>query len=458
MTMQPVVVGDAASQVREIDLTDFIVGWKTSGNPDEAVALDTLRDLLEVRARSVLRQIILAEAPTGLTLSDLTIEAPLTLKLGFMIGSNAAELTVDFTTHFVSTGEPQPIAGTGDHGREDAFTHPDHAHRLPKRTLGETPVVDLDTIANAPVSGRGKHLGFHSTTGVPEFQDAGASSPLGTANPQPVGGANAPRPGVSTDHTPIDHEHAVAPRSVGLGELKTAPTAADHGKVIGYDAAGNPVAILPGSGTFIGDTDTPSAYGTKGQVPEINTAMDALVFGGPYQPLEHPSDPTNLRATDAFDMALEVSWNIVANAAYYEWQTRTTGASWPAGDGNQSQTTSARTTPIPLGTYDFRVRAVSPNGHLKSNWVELASIPVIATPVPAASTSNVLTRVRSRTLRFAWQDLDVNNGGSGAARVSKHAEYEYQHRLAGTNVWPSAVGHDTSTSVQTHGPDGWNAL
>ena len=308
-------------------------------------------------------------------------------------------------------------------------------------------MVGLDQLATAPVSGRGMRLGFNATTGAPEFAPETAGAGLGTATPQPAGGT--PDPGTSAAGLPEDHVHGIASDSVGLAELAPAPSPADYGRYIGFDpTTGDPTVLSAGGGTFLSQTDTPSAFGVVSQVPQVNAARDGLEFGGPYQPLEAPGLPTNLRATDAFDMALEFAFSAGTGADHYEWQRKLSSVAWPAGDGTVTTTLSIRNTaPLPLGTYDVRVRSVGIGGLLKSNWVELLNIPVIVTPTPIASPNNILTRNGSQTLRFSWDNLDVNNGGSGAARVIKEAIYDYQYREAGTLTWGSLVAHNTSLIV-----------
>ena len=447
--VQPVVIGDPGSLGRSIQPTDYATGWKTSGPPNQAVSLDSWQDLLEISLRSVLTSIIQTDAPSGLTLQDLVIEAPITLKLEFTVAGHAAEISVDLSTLYQSTGIPSNVAEAGALGSVDGLTHPDHAHGLPSRARSETPIVGLDQMAAAPPSGRGMRLGFDATTGDPEYVAEQSGTSLGSAIPEPVGGT--PDPGSRTEALPEDHVHGIAARSVGFAELLAAPTTADRGRAIGFDlTTGEPTTIDSGGGTFLSQTDTPSAYATTGQVPEINTARDGLVFGGPFQPLVAPADPSNLRATDAFDMSLEMRFNAVAGADHYEWQRRTAGGSWPAVPGTTSNSTTVRMTAVSLGNYDFRVRAVSPNGHLQSSWVEVLNIPLIATPTPVASVSNVLTRVRSQTLRFRWGDLDVNNGGTGAALVTKHATYDFQYREVGGS-YGALVAHSDLTAVDVDG-------
>ena len=176
-----------------------------------------------------------------------------------------------------------------------------------------------------------------------------------------------------------------------------------------------------GQASFVGLTDTPATLGTPGQATIVNPAADGLVFGGPYQPLEAPNDPTNLRVTDAFDMALELRWNSVTGVTNYEWQRRLSSGSWPATPGTMTTSTTVRATGLTLGTYDFRVRAVGVGGLMNSNWVSVTGIPLIVTPTPAAATTRNLQRNGSARLRLNWNDLDVNNGGSWVGpRYQKH--------------------------------------
>ena len=74
-----------------------------TGPPGEAVSMDTWQVLLETRLRAILTAIITADAPTGITLTDLSIDAPMTLKLEYMVGGSAAELTLDLSTLFPMT-------------------------------------------------------------------------------------------------------------------------------------------------------------------------------------------------------------------------------------------------------------------------------------------------------------------------------------------------------------------
>ena len=445
----PVVIGDAGSLGRAIQPTDYATGWRTTGTPDQAVSLDTWQDLFETSLRSVLTAIITVDAPTGITLQDLQIEAPITLKLDFMVGGQAAELSVDLSTLY-QTSEPADIALDGAPGNIDGLTHPDHAHGLPSRAAGNTPIIALDHLAAAPPAGHGMRLRFNATTGVPEYAPEVVGASLGTATPEPVGGT--PAPGGGPDSAPEDHVHGIAADSVGLAELAPAPSVADYGRYLGFDPTTGVSAVLDaGGGTFLSQTDTPASFGVTGQVPEINGAADALVFGGPYQPLAAPADPTNLRATDAFDMSLEMQFNAVAGADHYEWQRRAAGGSWPSAAPAMVNNTTVRVTALALGNYDFRVRAVSPNGHLQSGWVEVLNIPLIATPTPAASASNVLTRVRSQTLHYEWDNLDVDNGGVGAARVVKAAAYEFQYKEQTLANWPALTANSASVGADIAG-------
>ena len=434
--VQPVVIGDSGSLARSIQPTDYTTGWKTSGAPDQAVALDSWQDLFEISLRSVLTAIIQSDAPTGLTLQDLDFDGPITLRLDFMVAGHAANLSLDLTPLFPTTGEPANIAEVADLGREDAMPHSDHAHRLPSRTQSETPVVGLEQLASAPPAGYGMRLGFNAVDGTPEFASEISGVNFSTSDPEPVGAVGTPVVGVDPGAAHGDHGHAIAARSVGFDELLAAPNAADRGRAIGFDlTTGEPTTIDAGGGTFLSQTDTPIAYGAVSQVPQVNAAMDALEFGGPYQPLLTPAPPTNLRTTDAFDMALENRWNASPDAVSYEWQRKISTAAWPAGDGTAIVATVIRTVALALGTYDFRVRSVGHGGLLKSAWVEITDIPLIVTPTPAASVSNVLSRVRSQTLRFAWDNLDVDNGGIGGARVVKNSTYDFQYREFGAPTW-----------------------
>ena len=345
------------------------------------------------------------------------------------------------------------IGLTGGLGSIDGLTHPDHMHRLPSRALSESPVVGLDQLASASPAGYGKRLGFDAT-GIPVFLDELAGFPLSDLNPIDVGASGAPTPGTDGEASRRTHGHGIAARSVGLAELLSAPTMADYGRALGFDAVTGEPAVIDvgtGGGTFLSQTDTPGAFGTAGQVPQVNVALDALVFGGPYQPLPTPADPTNVHATDAFDMALEVGWSAVSGAEAYEWQRKSSSAPWPAGNGTRTTQTSTRSTSsLALGNYDFRIRSVGQGGLLRSGWTELLNIPVIATPTPATSVNNLLTRVRSQSLRFAWDDLDVDNGGSGATRVVKTSTYDFQYREAG-QAWGNLTGHNDSTFVNVNG-------
>ena len=448
---QRVVIGDAASLGRNIVPDDYAIGWKTTGLPADAVSLDTWRDLFETRLRAILTAIITTDAPSGLTLSDLTFDGPITLRLEYMVGGNNAHLDLDLSHLFPTTGEPSPIGPSGSLGTEHAMPHSDHGHRLPSRAnAGETPVVGLNQIANALSTGFGMRLGFSSADGTPEYVAEVEGADLGTDNPQPVGGAAMPGTDPAGSHQ--DHGHPILARSVGLAELAVAPAVSDRGKAIGFDpATGEPTTLEAGGGTFLSQTDTPATYGTQGQVPQVNPALDGLVFAGPFQPLLAPAPPTNLRTTDAFDMALENHWTASPDAVSYEWQRKAPAGSWPAGDGTSVAATFVRVTALALGTYDFRVRSVGHGGMLKSSWVEVAGIPLIATPTPATSQSNTLSRVRSQTLRFRWDNLDVDNGGVGAARVNKAARYDFQYREAGQQSWGNLVGHNDTINVDVDG-------
>ena len=454
MTMQPVTIGDPASLTRNIDPSDYVVGWKTTGLPGDAVALDSFTDLLEVRVRPVLTAIIQSDAPTGIRLTDFDLTGT-SLQLSYDVGGHAAHLLVDLADLFASAGLPENIATSASRGTSSMFPTFDHVHSLPSRTIpGEIPLVGLDQLATAPPAGYSKRLGFDAT-GVPVFLDELAGFPLSDMNPVDVGAAGAPTPGTSGEASRQTHGHGIAARSVGFTELLSAPTTTDYGRALGFDATtGEPTAIDVGAGggTFLSQTDTPGTFGSAGQVPQVNVAQDALEFGGPYQPLPTPADPTSLRATDAFDMALEVGWNAVTGAEAYEWQRRVSGAVWPAGNGTRTTQTSTRNaSPLALVSYDFRARSVGQGGLLRSGWTELLNIPVIATPTPGTSANNVLTRVRSQTLRYVWDNLDVNNGGSGQARVVKAARYEYQYRVENAPDWGSLVAHATATAAQVSG-------
>ena len=452
MTMQDVIVGDAASLSRDIIPSDFISGWRTSGPPAEAIALDSFEDLFRVRLRSILTDIITQDAPTGLTLNDITIVNNTTVRLEYEVAGHGAHLDVDLAAMF-STADPAVIGMSAVVGTDPTFPHGDHGHRLPSRAQGETPLVGLDQMANAPPAGYGRRIAFNPTTGEPEYAPEVTGVNLSTADPQPVGGAGAPSSGVELTGTPIDHLHELADRAVTLTKIAAATSTADYGKAIGFDpSSGEPTALDPPGTTFIGDTDTPSAYGTAGQVPVINGAGDALEFGGPFMPIATPADPAGLRATDAFDMFLEMHWDAVTGAEAYEWQRKlSSSVVWPAGNGTRTTTRSTRNTvPLTNAVYDFRVRAVSTGGHLRSGWTELLTIPIIATPTPAQSQNNVLSRVSSGTLRFSWDNLSVNNGGSGSARVVKSPTYEYERREV-TQDWNPFTAESGSISATVSG-------
>ena len=453
MTMQPpVVIGDAASQTRAIDPTDYAIGWKVAGAAGDAVSLDSWEVLINQRLRPLIEAIILAVAPTGLTLSGIVIDPPMNLRLDYMVAGHAAHLSVDLSTLFLTMGTPSNIAVTADHGSDDGLTHPDHAHRLPSRAQGEAPVVGLDQIASAPPVGFGMRLGFRATDGEPEFLPETVGALLSTDDPVAVGAAGAPTSGSDPSGTPIDHIHELADRVVTLMNVAAVIDPADFGKVIGFDpTTGVPTLLDPGGGTFLSQTDTPMAFGTQGQAPVVDTAGTALEFAGPFQLLAAPSPPTNVRTTDAFDGYLENAWAADPDAAAYEYQRKASSAPWPPGDGTRITAISVRNmTLLALGDYDFRVRAVSPGGHLRSSWIELLNIPVITTPTPATSTIHRLSRVRSLTLSFAWSDLDVDNGGSGQTRVVKDARYEYQYREVG-QAWGVVVQHTDHTGHEIDG-------
>ena len=451
MTMQPVIIGDATSQTADIAPSDFAIGWKTAGQPDVAVALDTYQDLFETRLRPILTAIIQADAPTGLLLQDLRLDGPITVRLDFMVGGHAASLSLDLSALFPTTGLPANIAPAADLGSDDAFPHADHGHRLPSRAQGEAPVVGLDQMSNAPGGGFGMRLGFDSVTGAPEFVPEVAGANLSSANPAPVGQPSAPAPGVDPEGAHVDHGHEIAARAIGLMQMALAPNLAAYGRYLGFDpVTGEPAILDAGGGTFLSQSDTPAAYGTPGQAAVVDAAGMALAFAGPYQPLLAPAPPTNLRATDAFDMALETRWNASPDAVTYQWQRKLTTAAWPATAGTSTSATTQRATALPFGTYDFRVRSVGHGGVLQSAWVELTDIPLIASPVPAASTVLLLSRLRSQHLRFAWSNLDVDNGGAGSARVVKTATYDYQYRVVGA-VWGALVAHDAVSNAEVGG-------
>ena len=445
--VMPVVIGDAGSLGRDIAPTDYALGWKVTGLPGAAVSLDTWQTLLESRLRAILTAIITADAPTGLTLSNLSFTGPTTIQLDYMVGGHASQLTVDLAALFPTTGLPSPLGLTGALGSLASMPHADHGHGLPSRAAGDTPIIGIDHLANAPGGGFGMRLGFNASTGAPEFVPENMGVGLSLNTPQPVGLASAPVVGMDPAASHADHGHELAARSVGIAELAAAPNASAYGMYLGFDpTTGEPAVLSAGGGTFLSQSDTPAAYGTTGMVPEINTVGDALVFGGPYQPLTAPIPPTQVRVTDAFDGFLEYTWAADPDAASYEYQRKATSAPWPPGDGTPLTTTSIRNgTPLALTAYDFRVRAVSTGGHLRSSWIELLNVPVIATPTPGTSLTHSLVRVRSRTLSFSWDDLDVDNGGAGQTRVVKQTRYEYQYREEGLTVWGAAVEHTDHT-------------
>ena len=212
-------------------------------------------------------------------------------------------------------------------------------------------------------------------------------------------------------------------------------TTAVNGDYAAYDLANTRWAyrgtLIGPLGTFLSHNDTPAAFGTSGMALVANATGDALVFGGPFQPLDAPAAPSNVRATDAFDGSLEMRFNSVTGATMYEWQSKANGQPWPGLPGTMITGTTVGQTNLALGNYDFRVRAVGSGGLLQSAWSQVLNIPIIATPTPGTSTSNSLTRAGNRRLRFDWQTLDVNNGGSGSGRVVKSARYEYQIREVG---------------------------
>ena len=453
MTMQPpVVIGDAASLARNIVGSDLAIGWKVTGLPADAVSLDTWQDLFEIRLRAILTAIIQTDAPTGLTLDSFGLVNETTIRLQYTLAGHTAHLDLPLAALF-ATDPPANIGLSANDGDSPNFPHGNHIHRLPTRAqTGETPIVGLDHLATAPVGGRGRLLGYDAT-GLPEYRDAGSAGvSLGTDDPVPVGGPGTPTPGAGSTSAHDDHGHGIAARSVGLAELKAAALPVDYGKVIGYDeTTGEPAAVDAGGGTFLSQTDTPGAFGTEGQVPQVNTALDGLVFGGPFQPLVAPAPPTSLRLTDAFDMSLENHWDASPDAVTYEWQRKVSSAAWPTEAGTSTTDLMVRGTGLTGASYDFRVRSVGHGGVFASAWVELADIPVIATPSPAESTVNTLSRLRSQALHFAWENLDVSNGGVGDTEVVKAATYDYQYREAGTGDWGSLVAHNDTTSVQIAG-------
>ena len=390
--VQPAIIGDAASQARQIDGTQYAIGWLTSGLPGEAISLDTWDDLLRLRLRSILTSIIMSDAPGGLTLDSFGLINDTTIRLSYTVGNSAAHLDVALSVLF-ATDPPENIGLTADHGDSPTFPHGNHGHRLPTRAqAGETPIVALEHLATAPVASRGTLVGFNVITGEPEYvASSSAGISLGTSTPLPVGGPNNPRTGAGPEAAHDDHGHGIEARAVGLAELAGAPTVSDRGKAIGFDpTTGDPVTLDAGGGTFLSQTDTPSAYGTPGMAPVVDGAGTGLEFAGPYQPLLAPAPPTNLRTTDAFDMALEMRFDASPDAVTYEWQRKLSIASWPTGAGTSTTSTTVRNTAaLTNSNYDFRVRSVGHGGVLASSWVEVTGIPIIATPTPAASTSNV---------------------------------------------------------------------
>ena len=448
-----VTIGSPGSLARDIVPSDFAVGWKVAGSPNDAASLDTYEDLIRLRLRTILTEIILHDAPTGLQLDDIVIVNNTTVRLEYTVGGQAAHLEVDLAVLF-RTADPAIIGPASVVGTDPTIPHGDHGHRLPSRASGETPVVNLDQIATSTLGGRGTRLGFNSVTGLPEYQQPSHIGILSDDDPEPVGGPTAPTPGDAATASRQNHGHDIDVRSVGLPELKAASTPADYGKSVGYDPnTGEPTTLDPPGSTFLDQTDTPMAYGTAGMATVINAAADGLEFGGPYMPISTPADPSSVRATDAFDMFLEVRWNAVAGAEAYEWQRKpSTEANWPTGNGTRTTGLSTRnTSPLANASYDFRVRAVSIGGLIRGGWTELLNIPIIPTPTPATSTSNVLSRVRSQTLRFSWDNLSVNNGGSGSARVVKSPSYEYQQREQGQTLWEQFIGTSSSISATISG-------
>ena len=334
MTMQDVIIGDAASQALDIVPSDFIVGWRTSGLPGEAVSMDSFETLLRLRLRSILTDIITQDAPTGLTLNDITILNNTTVRLEYEVAGHGAHLDVDLAAMF-STADPAVIGMSSVVGIDPSFPHGDHGHRLPSRTAGEVPVVGLDQMANAPPAGYGRRISFNPTTGEPEYADEVTGVNLSTNDPQPVGGPGAPSSGVDPTGTPIDHLHEHADRSVTLTKIAAATSVTDYGKAVGYDpTTGEPAALDPPGTTFIGDTDTPVAYGVEGQAPVVNPAGDALEFGrAVHTDPDSGGSRRGVRATDAFDMFLEIHWNAVAGAEAYEWQRKPSASSEPGPQG-----------------------------------------------------------------------------------------------------------------------------
>lgn len=456
MAVDPVVIGDAASQGRAIQPDDFAVGWKVTGNPQDAVALDTWRQLIEVSLRSILTDVIVQDAPTGLVLSDARLTGTV-LRIDYTVQGQAAHLQVDLAQLFPdATDEPANIGETADDGDASTMARSDHVHRLPSRAvMGETPIVGLDQMATAPEVNRGKRIGTNPTTGVPEYQDAAAVPSLSDADPEAVGGSGAPAAGDSADSARANHQHALELRSVGLGHMQAAPTAQDFGRVVGFDlTTGLPIAVDQAGRTFLSHSDTPAAFGAEGQAPVVNDARTALIFGGPFAPLPTPGAPANTHATDAFDMALQMQWDAVPEAEAYEWQRKVSAEdNWPTDDGTRVTATGARATALMNASHDFRVRAVGAGGLRRSAWSEVLNIPVIATPTPAQITAHVLSRVRSRTLRFTWTNVDVTNGGAGAGLVRKVATYQFERREAGAAVFPNLPTDTTHLTEDVAGLD-----
>lgn len=448
-----VTIGDAPSIARDISPDDYAIGWMVTGPPADAVALDTYRTLLETRLRAILTAIIQTDAPGSIVLDDLRLNGTI-IELDYTVGGQAAQVDVDLSALFYSQA-PELIALVGNDGDSLAFPHGNHAHALPRRgQTGQVPLIVLDHLAAASAQGFGKLLGFNATTGVPEYQDPSPGTPLSDNDPVPVGGVNAPVPGIGAASSKDDHGHTIAAESVGLTEIKPAADVADYGKVIGYDlTTGAAIAILPGQSSFLTLTDTAAAFGLAGQAPVVNPGLNGLVFAGPFAPLVAPPVPTNQRVTDAFDTALATAWDASTGAEAYEWQRKlSSDLNWPGGNGTRTTALTARNTaPLAAGTYDVRVRAVGVNSSIRSAWVELLNIPLITTPAPGVSTGHALSRAGSGTLRFDWDNLDVNNGGTGAARVVKTATYQIEWREVGAANWgaPSAVAGATHQEVSS---------
>ena len=85
---------------------------------------------------------------------------------------------------------------------------------------------------------------------------------------------------------------------------------------------------------------------------------------------------------------------------------------------------------------------------MNSNWVSVTGIPLIVTPTPAAASTRNLQRNGSARLRLNWNDLDVNNGGSGSARVTKNIVYDIQHREVSGAYGPATrMGTSTNRTI-----------